>query len=73
MAKHDVNKMPFSKKKIDGFVWNVDGRRQIDAGEGTESFALISAAVFFRYWENPAGVGIRLPPAQRVLRRTEEL
>ena len=31
---------------MNGFFWNSDGRRQIDAGEGTEIFVSISAAIF---------------------------
>ena len=45
MMKHDVTKTPFSHKFIDGFFWSFGGRRHIDAGEGIESFASISAAV----------------------------
>ena len=45
MAKHDVTKTSFSQKFIDGFFKNFDGDCQIDAGEDTESFTLISAAV----------------------------
>ena len=44
-AKHDVIKTPLSQKFLHGFFWNFIGRRQIDAVEGTESFASISAAV----------------------------
>ena len=39
MTKHDVTKTPFPKKKINEFFWDFGCRRQIDAGEGTESFA----------------------------------
>ena len=46
MAKHDVTNTPFFRIILDGVFWNFGGRRQIDGGEGTESFALITAAVF---------------------------
>ena len=46
MAKYGVTKTPFPQKFLDGFLWNFGGRRQIDAEEGTESFASISGAVF---------------------------
>ena len=66
IAKHDVTKVQFSQKFIDGFFWNLCGRCQIDAGEGTESFASISAAVFFfSCRENPAG-GRHCPPPRGV-------
>ena len=48
MAKNDVTKTPFAEKFLDGFFWNFDGRRQIHAGEGIESFASISR--FSRFW-----------------------
>ena len=66
MATYDVTKTSFSQKKIDGFFWNVDGRRQIDVGEGTVSFASFSA-LFLSYRENPAGGNIPPPPAGRGL------
>ena len=46
MAKHDVIKTPFPQEFLPGYFWNLDTRRQIEAGWGTESFASISAAVF---------------------------
>ena len=46
MAKHDVTKTQFSQKFLDRIFWAFGGRRQIDAGEGTKSFASISAAGF---------------------------
>ena len=61
MAKHDITKTPFSQKLLNGFFWNFGGRRQIDAGDGTESFASMSDAVL-SYRENPAGGGAYLPP-----------
>ena len=45
MWKHAVTKTPFSQKFLVVFFWNFDGRRQVDAGEGTKSFASISVAV----------------------------
>ena len=48
VAKHDATKTPFSiLKKIDEFLGNFGGRRQIDAesGERSDSFASMSAAV----------------------------
>ena len=44
MAKHDVTETSF--KNSDGFLCDFDGRRQVDAGLGTESFVSISDAVF---------------------------
>ena len=69
MAKHDVNKSHFPKKILDGFFWNFGGRRQIDAGEGTESFASISAAVFELSRKSGRGGGNICPPAGRGLMR----
>ena len=46
MAKHDVTKMSFTQKFLDGCFRNYGGRRQIDVGEGSESIASIFAAVF---------------------------
>ena len=46
MAKHDVTKTPFSQKKYRRIFVKFNGRRQINADEGTECFASISAAVF---------------------------
>ena len=43
MVKHDVNKSIFFKKILVRCFWNFGGRRQINAKEGTESFASISA------------------------------
>ena len=65
MAKHDVDKTPFSQKIIDGFFWNFGGRRQIDAGEDIESFASISAAVLELSRKFSMGGDIRPPPRHR--------
>ena len=67
MAKHDVTKTPFSLKNLDGYLWNFGDRRQIDAGEGTKSFAPISAAVFELSRKSSRGGGrICLPRGLRV-------
>ena len=42
----DVTKTSFSQKLLNGFFRNFGRRRQIEAGEGTESFASVSADVF---------------------------
>ena len=39
-------KRHFLRKSIEGFLWNFNGRRQINADESKECFASISAAVF---------------------------
>ena len=44
--EYDVTKMQFSQKIIYGFFRNFAERRQIDAREGTNSFASISGVVF---------------------------
>ena len=46
MAKHDAAKTPFLQTFLNGLFLNFDGRRQIDAGEGTVGFAPMSAAIF---------------------------
>ena len=67
MAKHDVTKTPFSQNSRRIFR-NFGGRRQFDAGEGTESFASISAAVFELSRKSGRGGAIFAPPpAVRVL------
>ena len=73
MAKYGVTKTPFPQKFLDGFLWNFGGRRQIDAEEGTESFASISGAVFELPRKSAGeGGGVRIcspppPAAGRVL------
>ena len=71
MAKHDVTKTQFSQKILDGFFGNFGGRRQIDAGEGTESFASISAAVFELSRTAGRGGGNSAPTAGRVLSKND--
>ena len=46
IADQDVTKTPFSQKFSQWISLKFGGRHQIDAGERTESFASISAAVF---------------------------
>ena len=45
MAKKDVIKTPSFQKIGEGVLLNFSGRRQIEAGKSTISFASISAAV----------------------------
>ena len=67
MAKYDVIITPFSQTFLDGFFWNFSGRRQIDDGEGTESFASIPDAVFELSRKSGRGGGNMSPPAGRGL------
>ena len=46
IVKHDVTKTQFSQKCLDECFWKFGYIRHINAGEGTDSFASISAAVF---------------------------
>ena len=62
MAKRDVTKTQFSEKFNAGLFWNFDDRRQIDAEEGTKSFASISAAVFELSRKSGRGGG-DIPPS----------
>ena len=54
----------YKKKNPDVFIWKFAGRRPIDAGEGTESFAAI-VQPFLSYHENPAGGRYSPPPPHR--------
>ena len=64
VAEHDVTKTPFSlkKKNLNRFSRHSDGRRQIDVGEGTESFVSISAAVFELSRKSGRGGGQNVSP-----------
>ena len=75
MVWHDVTKTQFSLIILDGFFCNFNGRRQINGAEGTKSFTLISAVVFFSYRENLAGgeESLTLPPARGGLKRSEKV
>ena len=68
MEKHDVTKEPFSQKKISKDFVNFNGRRQINADEGTECFAPISAAVFGLLRKSGRGTE-SVPPAHCVQNR----
>ena len=60
-------------KKISTDIWNIDGRRQIDAKEVAKIVASKSGVVL-SYWENPAGEGQNLlPPTGRVLKGLSDL
>ena len=61
MAKHDVTKTRFPSKFIDKIFGKFSGRRQIDTGKGTQSFAAISAAAY-ELSREPGGGGGRICP-----------